>query len=147
MGIVVFDVDAFRKRYPEFAAVPDLLLQEYFTEATIYLDNTDSSRVSDLTQRAMLLNMLTAHITQLNSGSKGKGASELVGRISSATQGSVSVSADMGPVSNTEAWYLQTKYGAAYWNATAPFRTMQYSPGRSYAATGYRSTLRFRKPW
>lgn len=146
MGIVVFDVEKFRKRYPEFAAVPTDLLQEFFIEATIYLDNTDSSRVTDLLQRTMLLNMLTAHIAKLNAGSNGESATDLVGRISSATQGSVSVSADMGPVSGTEAWYLQTKYGAAYWNATAPFRTMQYVPGRSYSAAGYRSMLRFRRP-
>lgn len=145
MGIVVFDVEKFWKRYPEFATVPDELLQEFFTEATIYLDNTDSSRVKDLQQRAMLLNMLTAHIAKLNAGSNGEAATELVGRISSATQGSVSVSADMGPVSDTEAWYLQTKYGAAYWNATAPYRTMQYVPGRSYSATGYRSVIRNRR--
>lgn len=142
MGIVVFDVAAFRRRYPEFSSVPDSLLNEYFAEATIYLDNTDGSRVSDVGQRAVLLNMLTAHITKLNSGSDGEPANDLVGRISSATQGSVSVSTDMGPMTNTEAWYAQTKYGAAYWQATSPYRTMQYVPGRSYAATGYRSTLR-----
>lgn len=147
MGVVVFDVDKFRLRYPEFSSVPDELLTEYFNEATIYLDNTECSRVQDVAQRSVLLNMLTAHITKINAGSKEQPASELVGRISSATQGSVSVSADMGPVSRSEAWYLQTKYGAAYWQATAPYRTMQYAPGRSYSATGYRSTLRFRRPW
>ncbi|MQI67086.1 DUF4054 domain-containing protein, partial [Escherichia coli] len=29
------------------------------------------------------------------------------------------------------AWYMQTKYGADYWNATAPFRTFQYISGHS----------------
>lgn len=145
MAVVVFDIEKFRKRYPEFSSVPDELLTEYFNEATIYLDNTDHSRVQDLAQRTVLLNMLTAHIAKLNSGSNGEEASELVGRISSATQGSVSVSADMGPVTDTEAWYLQTRYGAAYWQATASFRTMQYVPGRSYSAVGYRSVLRNRR--
>lgn len=145
MGIVVFDAGRFRKRYPEFASIPDELLTEYFDEATIYLDNTDRSRVRDVDKRVVLLNMLTAHIAQLNAGSNGEGPSALVGRINSASQGSVSVSADMGPVTNTEAWYAQTRYGAAYWQATSPYRTMQYMPGRSYSAAGYRSFLRFRR--
>ncbi|EUL97509.1 DUF4054 domain-containing protein [Klebsiella aerogenes] len=145
MGVVVFDVEKFRQRYPEFSSVSPELLTDYFNEATIYLDNTDQSRVQDVAQRAVLLNMLTAHIAKLNSGSNGTAASDLVGRISSASEGSISVSADMGPVSGSEAWYLQTKYGAAYWTATAPYRTMQYVPGRSYSPAGYRSVLRFRR--
>ncbi|HBW3346587.1 DUF4054 domain-containing protein [Klebsiella pneumoniae] len=147
MGIVVFSIDRFRARYGEFSTTSDDLLTEYFNEATIYLDNTEKSRVKNVEQRAVLLNMLTAHIAKLSTGSDGESASDLVGRISSATQGSVSVSADMGATSANAAWYLQTKYGAQYWEATASFRTMQYIPGRSYSAAGYRSTLRFRRGW
>ncbi|MBK0561037.1 DUF4054 domain-containing protein, partial [Klebsiella pneumoniae] len=58
MAIVVFDVAAFRERYPEFDAVSNTLLNAYFTEATIYLDNTDHSLVADVAVRAVFLNML-----------------------------------------------------------------------------------------
>ena len=131
MGVVVFDITVFRARYAEFALVPNAVINAYFAEATMYLNNTDNSRVSDVGQRGVLLNMLTAHISALNSGVNGNAPSELVGRISSASQGSVSVSADMGPTSESGAWYMQTKYGAAYWQATAPYRTAVYVPGAS----------------
>ncbi|MDM3358728.1 DUF4054 domain-containing protein [Citrobacter sp. Cb004] len=131
MGVVIFDPAVFKLRYPEFSSVDDALLQQYFTQATIYLDNTDFSRVSDLAVRAMLLNMLVAHIAFLYSGANGQSPSGLVGRIDSASEGSVSVHADMPGVTANSAWYMQTKYGADYWNATAPFRTFQYISGHS----------------
>lgn len=131
MPAVAFDTTAFVARYPEFATVPAPTLAAYFAEAGLYLNNTDASPVTDLGQRAVLLNMLVAHIAALNSGANGQEASQLVGRISSATEGSVSVQADMGAVPGSAAWYMQTKYGASYWTATASYRTMRYYPGRS----------------
>lgn len=136
-GVVVFDPSAFKARYPEFVSVSDALLQAYFGEATIYLANTEDSRVQDVAQRAVLLNMLVAHIAVMNAGANGQPASPLVGRVNTATEGSVSVGTDMGTVPFTAAWFLQTKYGAAFWQATARYRTMQYVPGRSYTSTGY----------
>lgn len=131
MAIVVFDPAAFKARYPEFSTLSDALVQAYFDEATIYLNNTDQSRVADVAVRKTLLWMLTAHVSALNGGVNGQPASPLVGRINSATEGSVSVQADMGAVPGSAAWFLQTKYGAAFWQASAPFRTMQYVPGAS----------------
>lgn len=131
MAIVVFDVAAFRERYPEFDAVSNTLLNAYFTEATIYLNNTDSSPVKDISIRALFLNMLVAHIAALNSGVNGEKASGLVGRVASASEGSVSVSADAGPSSENSWWYKQTTYGSAYWEATKPYRTCFYVPGSS----------------
>jgi hypothetical protein len=134
VGIVAFDVNKFFARYPEFNQLDTDLAAEFFTEATMYLDNTDTSPVIDLSQRALLLNMLTAHIAALNYGTNGNPSSGLVGRINSATEGSVTVSADMGPVTGSQAWYIQTKYGAAYWQASARFRMARYVPGRSVPA-------------
>lgn len=133
MPSVAFDPTLFVARYPEFSTVSAPVLGMYFAEATIYLDNTDASRVSDLNARAVLLNMLTAHVAALNgSGINGNGASGMVGRISSATEGSVTASAEYVAAKNgTMAWFLQTQYGAAYWTATASYRTMQYVQGNS----------------
>lgn len=132
MAIVVFDPVRFVARYPEFSTVDVLVLGDYFTEATIYLNNTDSSRVQDVNQRALLLNMLVAHIAALNgSGVNGQGASPLVGRVASATEGSVTVATDFAAATNgTQAWFFQTRYGTAYWAATARYRTAVYIPGR-----------------
>jgi len=134
MGVVVFSASAFKTRYPEFSTVGDTVLDAYFSESTIYLNNTESSRVQDVGQRGVLLNMLTAHLAALYSGVSGRPPVGVVGRINSATEGSVTVAADMGPVTNSQAWYLQTKYGAQYWAATAQYRQMVYRPGYSQSA-------------
>lgn len=97
MAIVVFDVAAFRERYPEFDAVSNTLLNAYFTEATIYLNNTDSSPVKDISIRALFLNMLVAHIAALNSGVNGEKASGLVGRVASASEGQCQYQLMQGP--------------------------------------------------
>ena len=131
MAIVVFDINAFRERYPEFDTVSPSLLNAYFVEATVYLDNTDCSPVTDVNVRAVYLNMLVAHIAALNSGVGGQKPSGLVGRVASASEGSVSVSTAEVPVSPSSWWYLQTPYGAAYWQATAAYRTVRYVPGAS----------------
>lgn len=91
--------------------------------------------MTDPLRRAVLLNMLTAHVVKLASAMATGG---LVGRINSATEGSVTVSAEMGPASGTSAWYMQTQYGATYWQATAQYRTFQVVPGRSYTQRGAR---------
>lgn len=131
MAIVAFDIDAFRERYPEFDSVSDTLLNAYFVEATVYLNNTDTSPVTDVAVRAVYLNMLVAHLAAINSGVGGQASSGLVGRVTNASEGSVSVSVDAGPSSASSWWYMQTPYGAAYWQATLPYRTIRYLPGGS----------------
>ena len=134
-GVVTFDPAAFKERYPEFDSVSDSLLTDFFNEATLVLENTRRSLVKDVTERRLLLWMLTAHLTQLFQGANGQGSNGLVGRVSSASEGTVSVSADMGPTSAASAWYWQTQYGAAYWNATAKYRQMRYVKGQSVSPT------------
>lgn len=123
MAVVTFDWTAFSTRYPELASVGQPLAQLYFDEATLYLDNTDSSPVQDVTRRAPLLNMVTAHIAKLNATLAGEAPSPLVGRITSAAQGSVNVQVEMQPAAGQmQAWFNQTRYGAAYWTASARYR-------------------------
>lgn len=127
MGVIVaFDVTKWKTRYPEFAGVADATAQEYFDEATIYHANNGSGPVATAGTQSTLLNMLTAHIAARYATVGGVAPSNLVGRIASATQGSVTVAADYGTTtSEQEAWYNQTKYGADYWRATAQFRTFR----------------------
>lgn len=134
MAIVSFDLALFRARYPEFASTADALIEACWDEGTIYLDNTDASRVTNVTTRAVLLNMLAAHILGLQARQASAG---IVGRINQATEGSVTVSAEMGPASGSSAWFMQTQYGASYWQATASYRTFQYAPGRSFTQRGW----------
>jgi hypothetical protein len=75
---------------------------------------------------ATLLNMLTAHLAKLFSVlPTGQPSSDAVGRISNAGEGSVSVSLDYNVV-QAASWYITTKYGAAFWEATKAYRTARY---------------------
>lgn len=125
---VTFNYAAWQARYPEFATTvtSDAQAQSYFDEATIWHANDGSGPVGDATRQLSLLNMLTAHIAQLAVGSSRQAVSPLVGRIASASEGSVSVSVDNPTTPGSAEWYQQTQYGNSYWSATAQYRQMQY---------------------
>lgn len=126
MATTTFDLAGFRIRYPEFATVSDAQLQACFNEATLYLDPTDYSAVQDPTRRSLLLNMLTAHIAALSYGTNGVAPSGLVGRVTSATEGSVSVGVDSAGFGAGSAWYALTSYGLNYWQGILPYRQGRY---------------------
>ena len=140
-GVVAFDYSLWSARYPELASsVSQPLATIYFSEAQLYCDNTDCSPIQDATDggvRCMLLNMLVAHIAALNAPINGQAASPLVGRISNATVGSVSVAAQFDVPAGTAQWFAQTKYGAAFWAASAQYRMAHYIPGPSYNPEPY----------
>lgn len=126
MAAVTFDPAAFKARYPEFAAVADLTLTAFFNEATLYLSNLDSP-VPDMTRRLTLFNMLTAHIASLAGVLSADGQPKPVGRITSASEGSVSASFDdVAATPGSGPWYRQTQYGAAFWQATTGLRSFGY---------------------
>lgn len=130
MGVVVLDIPGFRARYPEFSNVTDDQLALLFDSATDYLDNTNFSLVIDLAKRQRLLYLLMAHLAYMRYGDKdGNGKSGAVGRVSSASEGSVSVSLDAGGVAFRYMWYTQSPYGMDYWQATKVYRMANYYPG------------------
>lgn len=125
-GIVAFDPAAFKAAFPSFASVPDSVITGNFNLATLYLNNSYCSVVQDEPTRAQLLNLATAHVTALLNGVNGQPASGTVGRISNATQGSVSVQMEFKTDSEAASFWAQTPWGAAFWAATAVYRTMRY---------------------
>lgn len=128
MAAVAFNYVTWAARYPELAdLVAEPLAAAYFAEAGLYCNNSPTAFVTDEAVRSVLLNMLVAHIAAI-AIARAPGGGGLVGRISSVTEGSVSVSAEYN-TPGTAAWYSQTAYGASYWQATAPYRTMRYFPG------------------
>lgn len=149
VGPVVFDYAWWAARYPELATwcSPEIA-GSYFDLATLYLDNSDGggtpavipwlglaagsraggSPVTDIPRRQMLLGLLTSHIAALNAPLNGQASPTTVGRIASAGEGTVNVSFAYPEVAGAE-WFVQTKYGAAYWAATARYRTARYYPG------------------
>lgn len=129
---VTFDYAKWVLRYPEFQGVTEPMAQAYFDEATIYHRNDGNGPVTDDAQQLLLLNMVTAHIAQRYAIIAGIAPSPLVGRISNASEGSVSVAVEgFTGVPGTQQWWFQSKYGADYWYATAPFRGLQYRRGPS----------------
>ena len=124
MPIVTFDPAKFTVRYPQFAGREPAFLQACFDEAGLYLNNTELSPVTDVAERERLLHMLVAHLVALNAAIE-QGNSG-VGRVASASEGSVSVSLDYGAVTGSQAWYAQTPYGASYWAATSAYRRFRW---------------------
>lgn len=127
MGIVVFDPAAFKVAYPQFVTVPDGQLTNYFNLATMYLSNTECSIVTDVAKRSTLLSLLVAHIGFLSGALNPGGVPGLVGRVSGATEGSVSVTTDF-PANPNGAWFNQTSWGAMFWQATLSLRSFRYRP-------------------
>lgn len=135
---VQFDYATWVARYPELASVPEATAQLYFDEAGLYWRNDGTGPEADDAVQLRLMNMLTAHIAKLSYPLGGSPASPLVGPVTSASEGSVSVSVQPLQAPGTQAWYVTTVYGAQFWAATAAYRTARYVPGPQ---------RRFNPPW
>lgn len=141
-GPVTFDYTWFQRRYPELSewVSPDVA-EGYFLMATAFLDNQDgggttsycqslkNSPVSNIKLRQILLGLLTAHIAALFAPINGVASPTVVGRLSSASEGSVSASFEFPTTPGAE-WFSQTKYGLMFWQMTKRFAMMRYFPGR-----------------
>lgn len=136
LGVVVFDADKFLSQYPELEkqAAESFTwydqVQGWFQQATLIVNNTPCSVVKDLVERETLLFLLVRHFVELHNRALQGG---LVGRISSATEGSVSVSVEMPSTSPSSAWFYQTPFGATFWQMTLKYRGFRYVPGGRYA--------------
>lgn len=141
-GVVQFSAPEFVALWPEFTGLTNGVMANAFTLATLLLNNSCASRVQDANVRLSLLYLLTAHVCYLNNGTN-DGAGNVntppgvVGRIASATEGSVSVAAEYSSeVSQSEAFFIQTKYGAQFWQMTAQYRTMHYVGAPAFGPNG-----------
>lgn len=142
-GTVVFNYAEWVGLFPALSYVTQPQATLYFGLAGSYCNNTPCSPVRDASvggQRDTFLNLITAHIAALmQPNSAASSPSGIVGRITNATQGSVSVAASMpDPKSPLEGWFMQTQYGAMYWAASSSYRTARYvpAPARFYGPLG-----------
>jgi hypothetical protein len=149
---VVPDYVWFTKNYPETREfVSPERYEQLFDIATMMLDNTGSSFVRDTGRRQRLLHLLICHLAQVSGllqPSAGPGAvtgGMGVGRVSSASEGAVSVSFDYPAVPGAE-WFNMSQYGALFWSATAIFRRGgRYYPGpQRYREVGTQYPWRYR---
>lgn len=126
MAAVAFVPADFKAAYPEFSAVLDATLNGYFLRSQLFLANEDCP-VQDEAKRLQLYWLLVAHIAQLSGALNPGGVPGPVGRTSSATEGSVSVSLEFNSTMGAE-WWNQSSYGATFWAATAYLRSFRYIP-------------------
>ena len=125
-GSVIFSSSEFLALYPVFTP-QTASLQANFNLATLLLNNSAASVVQDAPTRQQLLYLLTAHMTTLLTGAGTNPPTGTVGRIGSATQGSITAQMEWAStVGNAEAFYIQTQWGATAWLMMAPYRTMRY---------------------
>lgn len=134
---VVYNYTTFVTLFPEMAGLSTGQAQAYFLRAGLYFANsaTNPALRNGIDHMTLLMYLVTAHIAMLtapkdangNVSSSGSAASPIVGRINSASEGSVSVGAELqGSGSPSEAFFTQTQYGFEFWQATAQYRTMRY---------------------
>ena len=132
-GVAVWNPGIFLAMFPEFTNAYNANPARYealFTyRAPRFLSNGPTSPVCDVQQRLGLLNMLVAHIAYLAGDLSADGQARPVGRVSDASEGSVSASFDYAAASqNNGQWFNQSQYGAEFWQATSSLRGFKYSP-------------------
>lgn len=128
-GAIPFDWAIWAGRYPELvtAGVSEAQASDSWTIAGLYLQNCAGSLVWQLGVRGTVLGMITAHLLALTvrAAKAGDATGGAVGRLASATEGSVTATWEAAlPESAT--WWAQTQYGFNAWQALAPFRTALY---------------------
>lgn len=140
MTTAVFSYRDWTALFPVFGVpganfVPEPSATLYFGMSSLYCANDDCALIpADPTTyqpRISILYMLTAHLAAIN-GATQSGAAGLVGHITDASEGSVSVKLDLGAIPNSAAWFAQTPWGLQAYAAMAPYRTARYvpNPGR-----------------
>lgn len=116
--IVTFDIDKFRSRYPHLTDISDATLREIFNEVSAEYGNTDDASpfeydpAHDKYKRFWFLYAVVCHLATLQQWNK----NGQQGRLTSASQGSVSTSFDLiKEGSFTGDWWCQTQCGQAAW--------------------------------
>ncbi|WP_171791645.1 DUF4054 domain-containing protein [Gluconacetobacter entanii] len=129
---MAFDYATWAQRFPLLAAqVNATQAAAYYAQAMLVL-SPRARTAQDMARRAVLLNLLVAHIAQLEV--QVAQGNSLVGRVSDATQGSITVRTQMEGQAPSAAWFNQTPYGAQFWAMSRRLRLARYVPGRPQRA-------------
>jgi hypothetical protein len=134
-AVVTYSYATWTGMFPEFSGCTDAQGLGFFNRATLMFTNTQGNPAFCDGNMEALLYLLTSHVAWLNAprdasgnpAASGQPAPSVVGRISNASEGSVSVATEWnGSGSPSQAWFLQTRYGAEFWQATAQYRAARY---------------------
>lgn len=136
---VTFSYSTWVAMFSEFAPLEPEQGNAYFMRATGgIIGNSVTNPVFCDGNLEYLIYLATSHVAWLscpkdangNPSATGGASSAIVGRISSATEGSVSVTSEFpmdSSASAQEKYLAQTKYGVELWSALAPYRTARYA--------------------
>lgn len=129
-GIAQLDPNEWLKLYPMYDNLTIEQVDDLLIAATDFLENTVCSVVQDVEKRKRLIYLVAAHLAYLFYQDKNGngGAGGLVGRLSSATEGSVSVGSTMSNVPFSAEFFLQSPFGFAFWQRTLVYRMGLYTP-------------------
>ncbi len=152
--------------FPSFGEIIESDAQMYFDGASTLCANDTCSPAfpvqvsmnnSQVPLLKRLLWLLTCHLAYLGAFRNASGIPSssgtippvpVIGRVSSASEGSVSITSEFDtngyPV---PAFFQQTPWGLQYWQALAPTRTMQYSPRTSFVPTSIFPSAPPRNGW
>jgi hypothetical protein len=121
MSVVVLDPAEFRVVKPQFAGLSDAVLEYYFSMACGVIDNTDKSVFpykpdNGVLARKHILYALLCHLLTMNR----QEASGQAGPVSSASEGSVSLSFAVPPAGD-KSFYSETACGRAFLALIRPY--------------------------
>lgn len=113
-----FDVTTFRLLYPAFAnatTFPDVYLSAQWTAATAYILKYDTCLLNG-EKLQLALNLMTAHLVQVNVLLANGGATPTIGVLTSATIDKVTITNMPPPATNGwKYWLATTPYGLQLW--------------------------------
>lgn len=110
--MAAWDLDQFAQRFPELAELPGVITGAYWQMATQFMTPADGCLLAGNALQ-FGLELMTAHLAQIG---KNAAAGNPGGPITSATEGSVTVSLAPPPVrSGWQHWLSSTPYGMQLW--------------------------------
>ena len=117
--IVILKMDEWRKLYPQYPGVGDIQLDFLWEIACALVGNTASSRIPydppRSQRRKIILYATLCHLAYLQT------RGDLVGNLTSATEGSVNAGFSY-QVKDNSRWWDQSQCGAMAWQLLGPFR-------------------------
>ncbi len=120
MAVVELDIEGWRELFPAFAEAADAQVQHWFAQACMLVGNDAGSMIPydppSRLQRQTVINLVMCHLATLDR------RGDAVGRVTSATQGSVSSSTDYAAAGRNAAWWTQSQCGATAWQLLKPYR-------------------------
>ena len=122
MAVVELDTGLFRELYPKYEKASDQLIETWWEAVCQLIGNTESSRIPysppSVNTRKVILYAALCHVAELMTRDNG-----VVGRVSSASEGSVSTAFDFPVLSKSGAWWAQTQCGLMVWQMLLPYRS------------------------